>query len=95
MNILIKLTCLIGLVIAPILGGHEATAEVVREVQVLEVTAPIAAPAPNKEVRIETVKDAEGNVKTIVTTTTGSSVDTKVFEGTEAEVNKQVDEYRR
>jgi K(+)-stimulated pyrophosphate-energized sodium pump len=25
MNILIKLTCLIGLVIAPILGGHEAT----------------------------------------------------------------------
>lgn len=27
MNILIKLTCLIGLVIAPILGGHEAGAE--------------------------------------------------------------------
>ena len=25
MNILIKLTCLIGLVIAPILGGHDAT----------------------------------------------------------------------
>ena len=95
MNILIKLTCLIGLVIAPILGGHEATAEVVREVQVQEVTSPIAEPAPAKEVRIETVKETDGNVKTIVTTTTGTSVDTKVFEGTEAEVNKQVDEYRR
>jgi K(+)-stimulated pyrophosphate-energized sodium pump len=27
MNILIKLTCLIGLVIAPILGGHDASTE--------------------------------------------------------------------
>ena len=25
MNILIKLTCLVGLVIAPLLGGHSAT----------------------------------------------------------------------
>tara|TARA_B100001057_G_scaffold14978_1_gene14148 strand:+ start:13441 stop:15723 length:2283 start_codon:yes stop_codon:yes gene_type:complete len=35
MNILIKLTCLIGLVIAPILGGHseESTAEVNQEVK--------------------------------------------------------------
>ena len=35
MNILIKLTCLIGLVIAPILGGHleETTALVTQEVE--------------------------------------------------------------
>ena len=33
MNILIKLTCLIGLVIAPILGGHGVeTAVVIKEV---------------------------------------------------------------
>ncbi|MDT0677111.1 sodium-translocating pyrophosphatase [Autumnicola musiva] len=33
MNILIKLTCLIGLVLAPILGGHTTDAEEVREEQ--------------------------------------------------------------
>ncbi|MDT0641491.1 sodium-translocating pyrophosphatase [Zunongwangia sp. F363] len=33
MNILIKLTCLIGLVLAPILGGHTTDAEKVREEQ--------------------------------------------------------------
>ncbi|NQY28099.1 MAG: sodium-translocating pyrophosphatase [Flavobacteriaceae bacterium] len=34
MNILIKLTCLIGLVIAPILGGHSATATVTSEIKI-------------------------------------------------------------
>ena len=34
MNILIKLTCLIGLVIAPILGGHSETHEVTKEVKI-------------------------------------------------------------
>ena len=41
MNILIKLTCLIGLVIAPILGGHaiteHATNEIKKEVTVKTV----------------------------------------------------------
>ena len=34
MNILIKLTCLIGLVIAPILGGHSFEAEQTQDVNV-------------------------------------------------------------
>lgn len=34
MNILIKLTCLVGLVIAPILGGHTSTEEVTEEVTI-------------------------------------------------------------
>ncbi len=95
MNILIKLTCLIGLVIAPILGGHDLeakTVEVVEIVQTNEVPMPVNAA---KEVRIETTKDAEGNAKSIVTTTTESGVDTKVFEGTEAEVNRSLDEFRK
>ena len=37
MNILIKLTCLIGLVIAPILGGHTATEETQETSQKIEV----------------------------------------------------------
>lgn len=40
MNILIKLTCLIGLVIAPILGGHtEEAAELTNETEVVEDAA--------------------------------------------------------
>jgi len=47
MNILIKLTCLIGLVIAPILGGHtdeihaEETETVIEEVITEEIVAPV------------------------------------------------------
>ncbi len=46
MNILIKLTCLIGLVVAPILGGHSAAIshnEVEREHKIEVVTKPIEA----------------------------------------------------
>ena len=37
MNILIKLTCLIGLVIAPILGGHSTTVSEKSEVEEIKV----------------------------------------------------------
>lgn len=100
MNILIKLTCLIGLVIAPILGGHDATV-VVEEVtatemvQAIQPEAGIPAVQTSKEVRIESMKDAEGKVKTTVTTTTNDKVDTQVFEGTEAEVNAKLDAFRK
>lgn len=40
MNILIKLTCLIGLVIAPILGGHSATEPVEETSQTIENVEP-------------------------------------------------------
>ena len=51
MNILIKLTCLVGLVIAPILGGHTSTESViVEESEVMEV----------EQIYAETV-DSDGN----------------------------------
>lgn len=99
MNILIKLTCLIGLVIAPILGGHEAvTVEEVTETEFVEaIQAEVAQPAvqTSKEVRIESSKDADGNVKAIVTTITDSKEDVQVFEGTEAEVKAKIEDFKK
>ena len=40
MNILIKLTCLIGLVVAPILGGHTAEEASIENTNTIEVTSP-------------------------------------------------------
>ncbi len=98
MNILIKLTCLIGLVIAPILGNHDAV-EVVREqqvevVQVAETPETITQESI-KEVRIEKTKDADGNVKATVTTVQDSREDVQVFEGTETEVNAKIDALKK
>ncbi|NBL63842.1 sodium-translocating pyrophosphatase [Flavobacterium sp. NST-5] len=98
MNILIKLSCLIGLVIAPILGNHDAV-EVVREqktevVQVAE-TPDTVTQESIKEVRIEKTKDADGNVKATVTTVQDSREDVQVFEGTEAEVNAKIDALKK
>jgi K(+)-stimulated pyrophosphate-energized sodium pump len=82
MNILIKLTCLIGLVIAPILGGHsisENHSSVTNEVQV-EVNATSVDDADNitSEVKIITNKDG---VQTKVSS---------VIKGSESEVNQTV-----
>ena len=63
MNILIKLTCLIGLVIAPILGGHSATTHAT-------VTSEI-----KKEIKIEfTENGSHDSSATIITTTTENGV---------------------
>ena len=97
MNILIKLTCLIGLVIAPILGGHTVDADN-REVNAIVTTTEQVentGDAVEKEVVIESLKDAAGNVKSTVTTTTEEGVTVKVFEGTEADVRAQVEAYKR
>ncbi|MGE4347818.1 MAG: sodium/proton-translocating pyrophosphatase, partial [Flavobacteriaceae bacterium] len=50
MNILIKLTCLIGLVIAPILGGHTTT--LTEEVEVEETSHKVEITEPAKEVKL-------------------------------------------
>lgn len=93
MNILIKLTCLIGLVIAPILGGTELP---IAAVEVVETVSPIPATAVvSKEVRIESTKDASGRVKTIITINEDNKVSTKIFEGSEAEVEGQLIEFRK
>ena len=56
MNILIKLTCLIGLVIAPILGGHSETkphAEEIKKEISLEVKVDASKGETTKTVQIE------------------------------------------
>ena len=83
MNILIKLTCLIGLVIAPILGGHtlEATSDEHNTTVEVSVNA--------------TSDDSENLTATIEVVTNKDGVETSVsksVEGTQNEVDEAVDE---
>ena len=83
MNILIKLTCLIGLVIAPILGGHTVEKHANKEV--------------NKELHLEVTVDADANEMAIATITTTYVVDgvestkDEIIEGTVEEVEKKIE----
>ena len=87
MNILIKLTCLVGLVIAPLLGSHASPkqAEVVKE----EV---------RKEIRVEVNADDSGQVEAVIQTTTTENGETiteeKVITGSEEEVKAAVAELK-
>ncbi len=88
MNILIKLTCLVGLVIAPILGGHTSDHSAMAQTQVKEEMS--------KEVRIEmTAGDENPMAKAVVTTTTTENGVTQTkeetFEGTLEEVEAKVE----
>jgi len=75
MNILIKLTCLIGLVIAPILGGHSDDTGM----------------AMNNEISVEMVVNNEDQTTATVTYTTNEGhTEETVFEGTRSEVENQV-----
>jgi len=82
MNILIKLTCLIGLVIAPILGGHSNTNSHSEEIR--------------KEVRVEIKGDtSEMAAATITTATTvngKTTTNTQEIEGTVEEIEKKANE---
>ena len=82
MNILIKLTCLIGLVIAPILGGHSNTNSHSEEVR--------------KEVRVEIKGDtSEMAAATITTATTvngKTTTSTQEIEGTVEEIEEKANE---
>ena len=83
MNILIKLTCLIGLVVAPILGGHSETEEGVAVDQI------------EKEVKVS--KELNGDLaKATITTTTilngEETTQVKVIEGTSEEVDEKIKE---
>ena len=90
MNILIKLTCLIGLVIAPILGGHAEDGMALNNSNV-EVT---------REISIETVdngtmKDetAKATVTTKITKDGKTEITEKTFEGTLDDVTNEASEY--
>ena len=84
MNILIKLTCLVGLVIAPLLGSHATTS------QTAEVKEEI-----RKEIRVEVNADDQGQMEAVIKTTTTENgktvVEEKVITGTEEEVKAAVD----
>ncbi|WP_412983801.1 sodium-translocating pyrophosphatase [Pontimicrobium sp. IMCC45349] len=84
MNILIKLTCLVGLVIAPILGGHTSHDSALNNVETHEMVI-------KKEVSVDMSKNDDGTVKaTVITTTTENGVEAikeDVFEGTQEEVD--------
>ena len=82
MNILIKLTCLIGLVIAPILGGHSVSenhSSVTNEVQV-EVNATSVDDADNITAEVKIITNKDG-VQTKVSS---------VIKGSESHVNQTV-----
>jgi len=97
MNILIKLTCLIGLVIAPVLGGHTEG-----DIPNMEETSSIYNSESNaniisKEVKME--KNTEDDFVTAYVVVTrdrnGEEItETFEFEGTEAEVRNKVDEIK-
>ncbi|GAB5401550.1 MAG: sodium-translocating pyrophosphatase [Aureisphaera sp.] len=98
MNILIKLTCLVGLVIAPILGGHgsDEVSMVTEDGTKLEITTDGVKETVEvqKEIKVE-LSEADGQTVgnvTITTTKDGvESTETKTFTGTEEEVKEQIE----
>jgi len=88
MNILIKLTCLIGLVIAPILGGHAITSTVT-STQFVETTNGVT-----EALEIEMISVDADNAKAVVTKTftdNGKVMEEEsVLEGTLEEVKTAV-----
>jgi K(+)-stimulated pyrophosphate-energized sodium pump len=86
MNILIKLTCLIGLTVAPILGGHSAEGDMALTETKKEI---------HKEVKVEMTANDSETGKAVVTTTTTENGETvteyKVIEGTEGEVKAELE----
>ena len=92
MNILIKLTCLIGLVIAPILGGHTQETGLATVNNNVEVTKSIS-------VETEDGENIPNSAKATVTTTREEDGQTviikKSFEGTLDDVTKKSNAYAK
>jgi K(+)-stimulated pyrophosphate-energized sodium pump len=92
MNILIKLTCLIGLVLAPILGGHSIENVPNTPAAIIEMSE-TEAQSVSKEVQV--IMSVEGeetvaNVKITITENGETEVVEKIFRGTKAEVEAQI-----
>ncbi len=89
MNILIKLTCLVGLVIAPILGeiyggvSHSAA----KEDAVEQVVA-------KKEIKVTVEGEDEENLKAEITIVEGDKTETKTIKGSKAEIEAAVEEQK-
>lgn len=101
MNILIKLTCLIGLVIAPILGSHTEGAEIINIQAATVIEQPvITGQESSTEISIDRQKNADGKVTATVTISTKTNseelkTEQKTFEGTEEEVNAQIEALKK
>jgi K(+)-stimulated pyrophosphate-energized sodium pump len=99
MNILIKLTCLIGLVIAPILGSHTEAAEVgatQQQEQTITHEPVLVGQEQTEDISVDKQVDANGNVTATVTISTKTSAEEvkteeKVFKGTAADVDAQIE----
>jgi K(+)-stimulated pyrophosphate-energized sodium pump len=95
MNILIKLTCLIGLVIAPILGEHAADNDKMTS-EVISITSHTdkTEKEVQKTLNINLNKNDDAATKAVVTTTTLENeikgTKDKIIEGTAEEVEKKV-----
>ena len=86
MNILIKLTCLVGLVIAPLLAeGHNAS-EVAHKEEI------------RKEIRVKVSSDDAGLMTAVIERTTSENgkevVDTQTIQGTETEIQDALNEMK-
>ncbi|WP_298528317.1 sodium-translocating pyrophosphatase [uncultured Christiangramia sp.] len=92
MNILIKLTCLIGLVIAPILGGH-TDADIPNQEETVEVISSEGS-VISKEISLEK-NDLDDLVTARVVVRSSlngnETSDTYEFEGSSLEVQKKID----
>jgi len=88
MNILIKLTCLIGLVIAPILGGHSTGQHNAHEVSSNEIQISVDMKYDKSDIDSDEV-----NATVKLVTDKNGKLTTEEFEfsGSENEVNKKVD----
>ncbi|RZS92285.1 sodium-translocating pyrophosphatase [Aquimarina brevivitae] len=95
MNILIKLTCLVALVIAPILGGHGVEEAMAVKVEVVKE----ASANKEKQIEVQMTKVDDGNVTAVITTTSikdGKEVSEKIMlEGPEEEIKAQIEKLRK
>ncbi|MCB0424574.1 MAG: sodium-translocating pyrophosphatase [Flavobacteriaceae bacterium] len=100
MNILIKLTCLVGLVIAPILGGHSATEEGMALLEKQEVEVKVNT-ASNEKItfKVELLANSNDNatatVYKIVEVNGVEEVSTETIKGTKADVEAKINALKK
>ncbi|MDP5100750.1 MAG: sodium/proton-translocating pyrophosphatase, partial [Nonlabens sp.] len=100
MNILIKLTCLIGLVIAPILGNHDGDAMAANTVEIPMTVSTRTSNEVVQNIDVQKTVDANtGMVSALVTvskTINGANIkQEQTFKGTAAEVDAQIADLKK
>ena len=93
MNILIKLTCLIGLVIAPILGGHS----IENDKPGTTIIDPDSQLNQEISINIDLDEQSENTVLKVITSKVEDGVaseSTQIFEGTKEEMMDKLDELK-